>query len=95
MHNLFSLNLRHLDAIGVIGQAGSMSAGARRVSLSQPALAQAVSKVERLVGQRLFEREPGGMVPTAGASTSTPVRRTNSLACSGVVIGLMFSGILS
>ena len=35
------------------------------------------------------------IVPTAGASTSIPVRRTNSLACSGVVIGLMPSGILS
>jgi len=35
------------------------------VSLSQPALAQAVSKVERVLGARLFERLPSGMVPTA------------------------------
>ena len=60
-----ALNLRHLDAISVIGRVGSMSAGARRVNLSQPALAQAVSKVERVVGEQLFERQPGGMVPTA------------------------------
>ena len=65
MSELPALNLRHLDAIGVIGRVGSMSAGARRVNLSQPALTQAVSKVERVVGEQLFERQPGGMVPTA------------------------------
>ena len=65
MVEILALNLRHLDAISVIGRAGSMSAGARRMNLSQPALAQAVSKVERVVGKQLFERLPGGMVPTA------------------------------
>ena len=65
MDEILALNLRHLDAISAIGRAGSMSAGARRMNLSQPALAQAVSKVERLVDKQLFERLPGGMVPTA------------------------------
>jgi LysR family transcriptional regulator, regulator for genes of the gallate degradation pathway len=64
MGDLLGLNLRHLDAISVIGRLGSMSAGAQRVSLSQPALAQAVSKVERVLGERLFERQPTGMSPT-------------------------------
>jgi len=65
MGDVFGLNLRHLDAISVIGRLGSMSAGALRVSLSQPALAQAVSKVERILGERLFERQPTGMSPTS------------------------------
>jgi LysR family transcriptional regulator, regulator for genes of the gallate degradation pathway len=60
-----TLNLRHLDAISVIGRLGSMSAGAQAVNLSQPALAQAVGKVERVLGERLFERQPDGMAPTA------------------------------
>ncbi|HEV7776616.1 MAG TPA: LysR family transcriptional regulator [Luteibacter sp.] len=64
MSDVFSLNLRHLDALTAIGRAGSMSAAARLVSLSQPALAQAIGKVERLLGERLFERQPNGMVPT-------------------------------
>jgi len=64
MSDVFSLNLRHLDALTAIGRAGSMSAAARLVSLSQPALAQAIGKVERLLGERLFERQPDGMVPT-------------------------------
>jgi LysR family transcriptional regulator of gallate degradation len=65
MSDVFGLNLRHLEAISVIGRLGSMSAGAQRVNLSQPALAQAVSKVERVLAERLFERQPTGMSPTA------------------------------
>jgi LysR family transcriptional regulator, regulator for genes of the gallate degradation pathway len=65
MNEIFSLNLRHLDALTVIGRAGSMSAAAQAVNLSQPALAQALAKVERLLGERLFDRQPEGMVPNA------------------------------
>jgi LysR family transcriptional regulator, regulator for genes of the gallate degradation pathway len=65
MSDALTLNLRHLHAIAEIGSAGSMSAAALRVNLSQPALAQAVGKVERALGARLFDRQPGGMVPTA------------------------------
>lgn len=65
MNEIFSLNLRHLGALTVIGRAGSMSAAAQEVNLSQPALAQAIGKIERLLGERLFDRHPGGMVPSA------------------------------
>jgi molybdate transport repressor ModE-like protein len=65
MERIFALNLRHLDALVAIGRAGSMSAAAQALNLSQPALAQAVGKVERLLGEPLFERQPGGMQPTA------------------------------
>jgi LysR family transcriptional regulator of gallate degradation len=64
MSDSLNLNLRHLDAVAEIGRAGSMSAGARRVNLSQPALAQAVAKLEDNLGERLFERQPSGMTPT-------------------------------
>lgn len=65
MIEIFSLNLRHLDALTAIDRAGSLSAAAREVNLSQPALAQAIGKVEGLMGERLFDRHPGGMVPSA------------------------------
>lgn len=65
MDSIYSLNLRHLEALSVIARAGSMSAAAAQVSLSQPALAQAVGKLERLLDTRLFERQPVGMQPTA------------------------------
>ena len=43
MDSIYALNLRHLEALSVIARAGSMSAAAEQVSLSQPALAQAVT----------------------------------------------------
>ncbi|RDS82806.1 LysR family transcriptional regulator [Dyella monticola] len=65
MSDVYAMNLRHLDALSAIGRAGSMSSAASQVSLSQPALTQAIGKVEAMAGARLFERQPGGMVPTA------------------------------
>lgn len=60
MDKIYTLNLRHLEALGVIARAGSMSAAAAQVNLSQPALAQAVGKLERLLEMRLFERQAAG-----------------------------------
>ncbi len=61
----FALNLRHLRAVAVVVQTGSVSAAAERVSLSQPALTQGITKLEAQVALRLFERKPKGMEPTA------------------------------
>ena len=65
MDQIYALNLRHLAALSVIARAGSMSAAAEQVSLSQPAMAQAVGKLERNLEIRLFERQAVGMRPTA------------------------------
>lgn len=48
-----------------IYRAGSVSDGARRRALSQPAASQQLAALERAVGGRLFVRAPGGVVPTA------------------------------
>lgn len=71
MTDVFSFNLRHLDALLATARAGSISAAAQAVNLSQPALAQAIGKIERLVGNRLFDRQPGGVVPTAAGRIMT------------------------
>jgi DNA-binding transcriptional LysR family regulator len=63
-HRVFSLNLRHLDAVQVIARLGSMSAAAVEVSLSQPALAHAVAKMERVLAARLFDRHAAGVEVT-------------------------------
>ena len=68
MDPIYTLNLRHLDALSVIARAGSLSAAAGQVNLSQPALAQAVGKLERHLDIRLFERQAAGMRPTAGGA---------------------------
>lgn len=64
MDIVFSLNIRHLDALLAISRMGNMSAAAVEVSLSQPALAQAVGKMESVLNARLFARHPAGVTPT-------------------------------
>ena len=59
------MNMRHLRAIVAIGDRGTLSAAAQDVALSQPALTQRLSKLERMAGTALFERQPEGMTPTA------------------------------
>jgi DNA-binding transcriptional LysR family regulator len=61
-------NLRHLAAVVATAEQGSVSAAARQVNLTQPALTQAIAKLEQASGLQLFERRPGGMVPTEAAS---------------------------
>jgi DNA-binding transcriptional LysR family regulator len=57
-------NLRHLRAFAAAASAGSISAGAALVAMSQPAATQAVAAVERRAGVRLLDRGPTGAVPT-------------------------------
>ncbi len=64
MPNLPDLNLRHLDAVATAARLGSISAASQAMNLSQPALTQAVAKVETLLGHRLFDRQPGGVAAT-------------------------------
>ncbi len=58
-------NLRHLHAIHEVARMRSISAAARSVHLSQPAITQAIAGIESRLGQPLFTRGPGGMTPTA------------------------------
>lgn len=65
----FDLNLRHLRALDAIVRHGSMRAAAQAVSLSQPALTQGLARLERQLAVDLFDRRPGGVVPTAAGLT--------------------------
>lgn len=49
----------------LVAEEGSISAGARRAMVAQPAISVAVRKLEREVGARLLERSPGGVELTA------------------------------
>jgi len=59
-----SLNLRHLLAALEVRKRGSISAATRQMYLSQSAITQALSKLEREIGQTLFTRTPKGLVTT-------------------------------
>lgn len=64
---LWQLNLRHLRALSAVTRLGSVSSAAQAVSITQPAITQAVVRLEKLLGLPLFERRPDGMEPTAAA----------------------------
>jgi LysR family transcriptional regulator, regulator for genes of the gallate degradation pathway len=57
-------NLRHLYAFRAVVETGSVSAAARAMHLSQPAITQAVAALEREFSTRLFGRTSRGMAPT-------------------------------
>ncbi len=59
-----SLNFRHLIALYQVVESGNIRLAAERVHLSQPAVSQAIQRVEALTGIRLFERGHSGSQPT-------------------------------
>jgi DNA-binding transcriptional LysR family regulator len=69
---IWDYNLRHLAAIAQIAQLGTMGAAARAVNLTQPALTQALARVESQLCLPLFERRHDGMVPTPAAELLVP-----------------------
>ncbi len=58
-------NLRHLRAFLLVAEAKSITAAADKIHLSQPAITQAINKLELHFGARLFERQKSGMFLTA------------------------------
>lgn len=62
---MLNLTLRQLDYVTAIARHGGLSAAARAVHVSQPALSVALAQVEAALGQPLFHRRPKGLTPTA------------------------------
>lgn len=58
------LNLRHLRAFQEVARCNSVSLASRRVYLSQPAITQAIAKLEAMLNAPLFERRRDGMTVT-------------------------------
>ena len=70
--NIWNLNLRHLRALTSIARLGSISAAAEAINLTQPAITQALAKLEIQLGQLLFERHANGMTATPAALLLAP-----------------------
>lgn len=64
MASPYDLNLRHLRMLVAISDAGSLSAAARAISVSQPGLTQALNRLETLFGTMLFDRRTTGVMAT-------------------------------
>jgi DNA-binding transcriptional LysR family regulator len=50
------MNLNHLAIFHAVAQAGSMTMGAERLDISQPAVSKQVQELERALGVHLFDR---------------------------------------
>jgi DNA-binding transcriptional LysR family regulator len=66
------LNLRHLRATVEIAERGTMNAAAIAVNLTQPAITQALARLETMLGATLFERRHDGMVVTQAGALLVP-----------------------
>lgn len=55
------LEVRHLEIVQAIARAGSVTAAAKRLHLTQPAVSHALGDLEARLGVSLFVREPRGM----------------------------------
>ncbi len=61
--------LRYAQAVA---RTGSFSAAAREYDLTQPALSNAIRRLEKILGARLFERNTRGARPTVFGATLLP-----------------------
>lgn len=68
------MNLHHLKVFLAVAEAGSISAGAERLHISQPAVTREIRDLEASLDLRLFDRQPRGVQLTegAGACSTTP-----------------------
>ena len=55
------MNLNHLAVFSAVAEAGSVTAGAERLGISQPAASKQVKELESALGVALFEREGRGL----------------------------------
>jgi LysR family transcriptional activator of glutamate synthase operon len=70
------LDLKRLELLLHVVETGSVTAAAEKVRYSASAVSQQVRRLEKEVGQPLFERQPRGMVPTeAGKVLAEHARR--------------------
>ncbi|MCT7378148.1 LysR substrate-binding domain-containing protein [Chelativorans salis] len=84
-------NLRHLWAFLEVGCLNSMNKAAAVMNLSQPALTQAITRIERAFSEEFFTRHPTGMHPTrAGERALRRIRRAFD-ALSAALVDLDFA----
>jgi DNA-binding transcriptional LysR family regulator len=74
-------SLRQLRSFLAAVEAGSVTAAARSLGLTQPAISQQLRQLEQTVGARLLDRVGGKLLPTAaGQALLDPARRAQSAA---------------
>lgn len=59
-----AMNLRQLRHVTLLAEAGNFSRAAELAGVTQPALSRSVGKLEAEIGFKLFDRTPGGVIPS-------------------------------
>ncbi|WP_306317634.1 MULTISPECIES: LysR family transcriptional regulator [unclassified Streptomyces] len=67
------LNTEGLRYAQAVAETKSFSAAARAYGVTQPALSNGIAKLEERLGERLFDRSPRGVTPTAFGSRILPL----------------------
>ncbi|MFV0334692.1 MAG: LysR family transcriptional regulator [Tropicimonas sp.] len=71
-----ALGMSHLRGLDALLRAGTMTAAARGLNLSQPALSAQLRRIEAALGAELFHREARGLVATGGMRMRAPLLAT-------------------
>src|SRR5699024_5943550 len=58
--------------VRAVAEPGSFSAAAKSYGVTQPALSNGIAKLETTLGDRLFDRSPRGVTPTAFGEAMLP-----------------------
>ena len=66
------MRLRHIEVFNAVMLTGTVSAAARLISVSQPAVSRILQHAELQLGFALFQRSKGRLVPTPEALTLYP-----------------------
>ncbi len=67
------MRLRHIEIFNAVMLTGSVSAAARLINVTQPAVSRTLKHAELQLGFTLFERTAGRLVPTAEAQALFPL----------------------
>ena len=68
MLDMLDLSLRDLEYVVAVEAERNFSRAAERLHMAQPALSQAIMRIERRLGVELFERNSRHVVPTAAGT---------------------------
>lgn len=70
-----NVTFRQLEVLVAVADAGSFSAAAESLAISQPALSEAIRRIESEIGRKLFERTTRSLTPTADGRHAVAVAR--------------------
>ena len=99
------MDLNQLRAFSAVAETGQLTRAAKRLHLSQPALSAQIRALEEDLGQRLFERTPGGMTLTGQGKDlldyasriliAVEALKSRAMALQGDIVGNLKIGTVS